>query len=833
MKQTLSVILPINEYLELIPGTPYPKANDKVSSAMSTAGFINVMDYGAKGDGKTNDDGAIKKAFTAAKTGVLFPSGHTFLVSSMLNISLSRDLIIYAYGATIKKDDLSGYGWLQIRGKAGVKVIYAGGAIDGNQQFQQWAGNPTGGRYNGSMQGHNCLLAAVDFDFFYVKDVSLQNVVMDGIRGEDNTLTVVSNCSSDNAATFHYNPEIGSNGKKENGAGDQGSASKFRITKDNCHYYLLDSTFVTGSIGHQSSFPEANKKDNSIPDNIVTVIGNCIFKNFAQDLIHIEDSSKAIFYNVICDCDDNGQFYQPRIWISNSTTVFYAANCSFNNTVLNFVNRASMKLAIITGGNISSSMAYSNHAVHGYADVIANAVIKGAKVDAYNSSNVTLQNGGTINGSKNNDKTILDSSIDIVDAAGNKLGSLGVSGSVVPIPVPDPVPTPTPAPLPGAFTASAGVLLNHASSSDAITYDLLRCDTADGIFEVIASDIQGSTIDSHIGSYIDSAIDPGKSYYYQWKAKNATGETLSNIIVVGAEAAAPIPEPTPDPTPTPTPTPDPTPEPTPTPAPSSKVAVGLLPYQHSDNLDLPIGRNRFVVSTGNGLQPMQRYTGKMKFIPSVVWESKSFPSDINTYEQKLQVLASGITKDKMPFFALENEPMYKGGSFEMYVQMMRSAIKMFKDKGIDVFIGGITFPALAAICAQLYSKDTPEWQVFKNHGFTAANNDSITFINQYLDEVEKNGLPIHFNFHVNINTDTLAVLPLVVAKLRQLAGDKKIMCGECSFSNQSAFDVTTALTIMKDIDYVLLYSEEEIGGGDGLAKRFNAEMDNAVKSFVE
>jgi hypothetical protein len=51
MKQTLSVILPINEYLELIPGTPFPRANDKVSSAMSTAGFTNVMDYGAKGMG--------------------------------------------------------------------------------------------------------------------------------------------------------------------------------------------------------------------------------------------------------------------------------------------------------------------------------------------------------------------------------------------------------------------------------------------------------------------------------------------------------------------------------------------------------------------------------------------------------------------------------------------------------------------------------------------------------------------------------------------------------------------------------------------------------------
>jgi hypothetical protein len=738
----------------------------------------------------------------------------------MLNISLSHDLTIYAYGATIKKADLSGTGWLQLQGGKGIKAIYAGGIIDGNQQNQTWIGNPKGGKYS-TKPGHNCLLAGVGMDFFYAKDVSLKNIVMDGIRSESNTLGVISNCSSDNAANFHYNDETGANGQKQAGARDQGTAFKGRFDGDNQAVLLLDSISVGGSIGYQSSFPQNLKKGEWIPENILTLIANTILSNGAQDNFHLEDTSYAFLYKVVTDCLDDGKFYQPRGWVSNSTRIFHALDCNFNNTVINFRNKTSMKLCIITGGSTSSSMKYSSTAVQGNVDIVANAIIKGTKVEALNSINVQLQNGGSISGAKNNDKTILDSTIDIVDNNGNKIGTLGVN-STVPTPIPDPVPVPDPIPTPtapGAFTLTAVIGMNWKVSERAKSYDVKRAPIATEDYVTIATDVTGTT-------YTDNTILSGENHKYKITAKNEFGSTDSDVFIEGAVEQIPTPPPT-----TPDPVPDPIPDPVPTP--ETSVIIGLLPYQHSDNLGLPIGRNRFVVSTGNGLQPMLRYTGKMKFIPSAVWESKAFPTDINIYEQKLQVLADNVSKDKMPFFALENEPMFKGGSFAMYAQMMRSAIKIFKDKGIDVFVGGITFPALAAICAQLYSKDTPEWQVFKNHGFTAANSDSITFIQQYLDDVQENGLPIHFNFHVNIAPDTLAVLPLVVAKLRQLAGDKKIMCGECSFSNQSAFDVTTALTIMKDIDYILLYSEEEIGGGDGLAKRFNAEMDNAVKSFLQ
>jgi len=73
---------PLNEYLYTDGINPYPIVNDSLLKTIDTSKFVNVMSYGAKGDGKTLDDVAIKNAFIAANKGlvhgVLFPSGKTF-----------------------------------------------------------------------------------------------------------------------------------------------------------------------------------------------------------------------------------------------------------------------------------------------------------------------------------------------------------------------------------------------------------------------------------------------------------------------------------------------------------------------------------------------------------------------------------------------------------------------------------------------------------------------------------------------------------------------------------------------------------------------------------
>jgi hypothetical protein len=88
-----------------------------------------------------------------------------------------------------------------------------------------------------------------------------------------------------------------------------------------------------------------------------------IFEGFEQDYIHIEDASKVIFYQVKTDCKNDGSFNQSRIWIANTTTVFFSDACEYNNTVINLVNRSNMRYAAINGGKITSSINYSNTAV--------------------------------------------------------------------------------------------------------------------------------------------------------------------------------------------------------------------------------------------------------------------------------------------------------------------------------------------------------------------------------------------------------------------------------------------------------------------------------------
>jgi len=69
---------------------------------------FNVLQYGAKGDGKTDDTKAIQSAFTAcAQAGggsVYFPSGHTFLTFPF-SFTSSKTSILVDQGATIKASD--------------------------------------------------------------------------------------------------------------------------------------------------------------------------------------------------------------------------------------------------------------------------------------------------------------------------------------------------------------------------------------------------------------------------------------------------------------------------------------------------------------------------------------------------------------------------------------------------------------------------------------------------------------------------------------------------------------------------------------------------------
>ena len=109
------------------------------------ASFINARDYGAKGDGETDDTDALQAVFSAASAGgnnVIIPPG-TYCISEQ--VQFGGNVLILAYGATIKASDTDNYsmlantlGYDKATGPAGYtgngNIYWYGGTLDGNCQ---------------------------------------------------------------------------------------------------------------------------------------------------------------------------------------------------------------------------------------------------------------------------------------------------------------------------------------------------------------------------------------------------------------------------------------------------------------------------------------------------------------------------------------------------------------------------------------------------------------------------------------------------------------------------------------------------------------------------
>ena len=81
-------------------------------SLAAAAKDVNVIDFGAKGDGKGDDAVAIQKAIDACSESgggqVLFPSGHTYL-SGPLHLKSNIDLHLQANATLLANPDESIY----------------------------------------------------------------------------------------------------------------------------------------------------------------------------------------------------------------------------------------------------------------------------------------------------------------------------------------------------------------------------------------------------------------------------------------------------------------------------------------------------------------------------------------------------------------------------------------------------------------------------------------------------------------------------------------------------------------------------------------------------
>lgn len=367
---TDTTTFPLNEYLYTDGINPYPIVNDSLLKTIDTSKFINVMNFGAKGDGKILDDIAIKNAFNAANNGlvhgILFPSGKTFLVSKVTNITLTNDITIYAYGATIKMKDLTRYSFLSLQYQSGSyhnKVLWLGGTFDGNQYNQVWPGNPHGGNYNGAfVENHGRFVGVIWAEFVLFKDVNVLNTVVDGPTAESCKLAVFANSKASGGAPIWYDKV-------------QEQGTYFKVTKVGMKTaYFLNLDCSGGSIATHMSYPTASAMDYQT----LSVHVNCKIWNQAQDAIHIEDCYKNFFYNCIIGCDANGGFYQERVHISNRTGIVAVNKSSFTNSYLNFNQATSLKLGIVDSCTFTTTKSnYLQNFINGRPHLITHSSFTG------------------------------------------------------------------------------------------------------------------------------------------------------------------------------------------------------------------------------------------------------------------------------------------------------------------------------------------------------------------------------------------------------------------------------------------------------------------------
>jgi hypothetical protein len=341
---TDTTIFPLNDYLVTTNNNPYPLVNNSKLNLIDTSRLINVLIYGAKGDGLTFDDASIVSAFNAAQsanTGVIFPSGKTFLVSKLNSINLSKNMTVWAYGATIKMAAFERYSAFQFIYPVNSRkndFLWLGGTIDGNKDNQSWPGSPTGKTL--WEEEHGQMIRVMNAGFALFKDVTVTNPVVDGVTFSKCRIAVISDCNANSGAPLRYNE-----------VGDQGTYFKVRQTggtKEGTAFYVNNTVCSYGSIGiHYST--------NDVEDSSVTVLNNVQIYNGAQDAIHFEHSRRNFMYNCYIWRDTvnkiyNGskvRKYSADIHVSNNTLIASIKKCQFKDARIDARNSSDMKIGVI------------------------------------------------------------------------------------------------------------------------------------------------------------------------------------------------------------------------------------------------------------------------------------------------------------------------------------------------------------------------------------------------------------------------------------------------------------------------------------------------------
>jgi hypothetical protein len=359
--------LPPAPFLKYTCTKPYPVIDEDFIRLVrkDTVGATRLN--ASLGTDQTADDAALVTLFNTAKAAnkkvAIIPPG-TYYVTNKTDISLSGNLTVLAYGATFRMKPQTRYTWLNFNYPTNSNtgtLIWLGGTIDGDQFNQIWPTNPHGGIYSprpcdscqaqNFVEEHGRFLGCNWGGYVLFKDVTLLNLVMDGIAGESCKVATFDNIIARGAAAYHYNDE----GEPGTGVSEQGSILKGRVTNDNEHYYFMNCDLEGGSIAIQMSFPDPHDGTSNMPHNTASMFVNVRAWNDVQDAIHIEDCYKNYFYNCLIGCDTSSKvLYRQRMWISNRTGNCTFEHCRFVNSMVNMVQTVSMRMALFKDCSFTS-----------------------------------------------------------------------------------------------------------------------------------------------------------------------------------------------------------------------------------------------------------------------------------------------------------------------------------------------------------------------------------------------------------------------------------------------------------------------------------------------
>jgi hypothetical protein len=331
------VVFPMNEYLTTDGSTPYPILVKGKFQHINTSSFVNVMNYGATGNGLDPDDIAIAKAFEACKdgSGVLFPGGKVFLIQNLIHIPVNKNIIVSAYGATFKMAANTGYNAIALECDSiySHKILWLGGMFDGNKENQSYPGSSSKkNRWSVSHSNYG-LLTIKDAQFALVKDVILRNTVYDGVNLFECELGVIADSKAYGGVDLNY-----SKLRRDYGKGHQ--ATYFKCTRRNSQVvYFINLDCKEGSIGVQYS-------TNTVSDSSLTVVSNCHFLNQSQDALHFESCRKLFVYGSTIEAD-NLKNYRADLHISNSCAIASIKNCEFNNGRIDFHNASNLLIGMV------------------------------------------------------------------------------------------------------------------------------------------------------------------------------------------------------------------------------------------------------------------------------------------------------------------------------------------------------------------------------------------------------------------------------------------------------------------------------------------------------